>query len=243
MANLNDLPLTADTIDDVDPETVPTFSSFVPPPQPGLYVGQLPSPEVIFNSFKTEEVADQGQRLVANFADESAIWLPTLNIPYRARISNRVRYLKVNDPDNPGEKKSVGISDMAQLLKVVNSPLEKTPAGESIKTLQAYGRALVAAGGRLFKFKHDLTANCSKDRDIYKDGQVLKGKKGCGQRFATEPYPVKQGKPILQIPKGPDGKFATRFECTCGATVSAWGQIRSFQKHQDYPAPSSTPTE
>jgi hypothetical protein len=238
MANLNDLPLTADTTDDVDVNTVPTFGGgFTPPPQPGTYVGRLPSAEVIFNCFQTQEVPDQGQKLLAVFADESAITLEQFNQSYRARISNRVRYVKVNDPDNPGEKKSVGISDMAQLLRVVNS----IPEG---KTNTAYGHALVAAGGRLFKFTHDLTANCDPKRDIYKDGAVIKGKKGCGARYATESYRGGNGKMVGVIPKDESGKFATRFQCTCGASLSAWGQIKGFRVHEKYPpAVSTAPVE
>lgn len=237
MANLNDLALTGDTINDVDVKDTPLFSGGMNiPPQPGIFVGQLPPGPIIFNSFDTEEVADQGQRLVVVFADESAIWLPTLNQPYRARISNRVRYIPVKDKENPGEKKMVGTSKMAQLLRVVNSIPE---ANNNV----AYGNALVRAGGRLFKFKHTLTATCSKNRDIWKDGAVVKGKKGCGARFMAEPYEVKKGDPIGQIPKDENGKFATRFQCHCGATLSAWGDIESFQKHQDYPPTSEQKSE
>lgn len=221
MANLNDLPLNAETIDDVDPETVPLFGGFTPPPQPGTYVVRLPPPDVLFNCFEVEETGDQGQRLRAVFNDVSALWNETLNQPYNARVSSRVRYIKVNDPENPGQKKDVGISDFAQLLRVVGSMPEA-------KTNQAYGTALTKAGGKRFTIEHALTARCDPKRDIYKDGAIIKGKKGCGAKYASEVY-----KGVIAIPKDEDGFFATRFTCTCGAELRAWGQIRSFRTVKD----------
>jgi hypothetical protein len=159
MANLNDLPLNAETIDDVDPETVPLLGGGAPlPPQPGTYVFRLPASEAIFSCFEVEETTDQGQRLRAVFADETALWNETLNQPYHARISNRTRSIKVNDPENPGQKKSVSISDMAQMLRVLGSLPED-------KTNTAYGNALIKAGGKRFKGEHTLTANCNPKRE------------------------------------------------------------------------------
>lgn len=227
MANLNDLPLNAETIDDVDPETVPLLGGGgAPVPQPGMYVFRLPPAEALFNCFKEEQTADQGQRISAVLQDEAALWNETLNQPYNARISNRVRYINVNDRDNPGEKKKVGISDMAQVLRVVDSMPES-------KTNQGYGNALIKAGGRRFKGEHTLTATCSKTRDIYRDGQVIKGKKGCGAKYAVEAYTPKQGAPVGAIPKDEDGKVAIRFACACGAELRCWGQLRSFRKYSE----------
>lgn len=175
------------------------------------------------NCFEPEETADQGQRLRAVFREESALWNETLNQPYDARISNRVRFISVNDPENPGEKKQVGISDMAQVLRVVDSTPEH-------KTNPGYGNALIKAGGRRFKAEHTLTANCNPARDIYKNGQVIKGKKGCGAKYALEAYTPKKGAPVGVIPKDDDGKTAIRFACACGAELRCWGQLRSFRK-------------
>jgi len=225
MANLNDLPLNAETIDDVDTETVPLLGGGIPlPPQPGTYVFRLPAAEALFNCFEPEETADQGQRLRAVFKEEASLWNETLNQPYDGRVSNRVRYINVNDPENPGQKKSIGISDMAQLLRVVDSiPEHKTNAG--------YGNALVKGAGRRFKAEHILTATCSKTRDIYKSGAVVKGVKGCGSKYALEAYTPKQGPPVGVIPKDEDGKVAVRFACgKCGAELRCWGGLRSFRK-------------
>lgn len=222
MANLNDLPLNAETIDDVDVDSVPLLGSGSPlPPQPGLYVFRLPIPEAIFNSFEVEETPDQGQRIRAVFRDEAALWNETLNQPYDARISNRVRYIRMKDRET-GEEKAVGISDMAQLLRV----LGKTPAQN---TNQGYGAALVSAGGLRFKAEHTLTARCDPARGIYKNGQTLP-KKGCGAKYAVEAYTPKQGAPVGAIPRDEHDKVSIRFTCGCGAELRCWGQLRSFRK-------------
>lgn len=227
MANLNDLPLNAETIDDVDVDSVPLLGGGSPlPPQPGIYVFRLPIPEAIFNCFEVEETADQGQRLRAVFREEAALWNETLNQPYEARISNRVRYISVNDKENPGQKKLVGISDMAQLLRV----LGKVP---EYNTNQGYGAALVSAGNLRFKAEHTLTARCDPARGIYKDGKVLP-KKGCGARYAVDAYTPKQGQPVGAIARDDHGKVQIRFNCQCGAELRCWGQLRSFRKaHND----------
>lgn len=232
MANLNDLPLNAETIDDVDPETVPLLGGSANlPPQPGTYTFRLPAAAALFNCFEPEETADQGQRLRALFREDAALWNETLNQSYDSRVSNRVRYINVNDPENPGQKKSIGISDMAQLLRVVNSlPEQKTNTG--------YGQALIKAANRRFKAEHTLTARCDPARDIYKSGSVIKGKKGCGAKYAVETYTPKQGPPVGTIPKDENNLVSIRFTCgnpKCQAELRCWGQLRSFRKADNPP--------
>jgi len=113
---------------------------------------------------------------------------------------------------------------MAQLLRVVDSTPEH-------KTNQGYGTALIAAGGRRFKIEHSLTARCDPGRDIYKNGSVIKGKKGCGAKYAVDSYKDSQGKPVGAIPRDENNLVHTRFACgVCGAELRAWGQIRGFRK-------------
>lgn len=223
MANLNDLPLNDEEIP-VDVENVQQFGGGSSPvPQPGRYVMELPSAEAIFNAFEIEETADQGQRLRCIFKGPASWKNVTTGQYYDARISNKVRAVTLKDKAT-GEESVTFISEMAQLLNVVGS----IPEG---KTNTAYGNALVNAGGRRFMIEHTITASCGADRDVYKDGKVVPGRKGCGQKYATEAYkPRNGGAPVLAIPKDENGKFSIRFECSCGAELRCWSQIRSFAK-------------
>jgi len=218
MANPNELNLTQEQIEG-DFDNMPTgMSSVLTPPQPGIYLFQLPPSEIIFESFSTVQHPDQGQRLQINFKDESALVNLTLNNqPYHANLSNVTRVL--NFKSGP-----VVVSDMAMLLKALDiTPEQFTNAG--------YAQAFVNAGGLRFKGEHTLTTNCSKDRDIYKDGQPMKGKKGCGQRYAVDAYTPKTpgSRPVLAIPKDDEGLVMTRFDCVCGASLRAWGRLRGFK--------------
>ncbi len=219
MANLNDLSLNAETIDDVDVETVPTFAGSNPVPQPGLYKFRLPTPQVIFNCFEKEQTSDQGERIRAIFAGEASLKNETLNQFYDARISNRTRAITLKS----GEV--VKVSDMAQLLRVLESIPDTT-------SNVGYGNALVRCGTKAFIAEHTITANCSKTRDIYKAGAVVPGKKGCGAKYAQDAYVPKNGPAVQAIPK--DGeKFQLRFACKCGAELRCWGQLRGFRKATD----------
>lgn len=222
MANLNDLELSDEPIGNVDVETVPTFSARNPIPQPGLYVFRLPPAPVIYNCFKLDNTAD-GQYLIAELREEAALLNETTGKFYDARISNRPRILQIRNKET-GLKEPVAISDMAQLLRVLGSIPEN-------KTNRAYGDALVHAGEMRFKAEHTLQASCNPKRDVYKNGSVLVGKKGCGRKFALEAYQPREGRPVYAIPKETDGKYALRFECVdCEATISVFGQLRGFTK-------------
>lgn len=218
MANLNDLPLNEDTIPDVVVEDQPVLGQMVLPPQPGTYVFRLPSGQAIMNCFQTDETADQGQRLRASLREEAALLNETTGEQYSTNISNRVRYVKRGDD-------RVAVSDMAMLLNAVQSFPENN-------TNIAYGHALIKAGGMRFKADHTLTANCNPQRDIYKDGAVVPGVKGCGHRYAVEGYTKRDGTVTHPIPRDENGLVLLRFSClnpSCSAEVRAWGQLRGFR--------------
>jgi len=218
MANLNDLPLNPDTIPDVVVEEQPVLGSSVLPPQPGTYVFRIASEQAIFNCFATDETADQGQRLRAQFRDEAALYNETLGEQYNTNISNRVRYVKQGD-------QRVAVSDMAMVLNAVGVYPE-------VNTNAGYGEALVKAAGKRFKADHTLTAKCNPMRNIYKDGAEVPGVKGCGWQYAVEGYTKNDGTKVLPIPRDEDGKASLRFSCAnpkCSAEVRAWGQLRGFR--------------
>lgn len=221
--NLNDLDLNPESIDDVDPDNVPLFGGGVaPPPQPGTFTFRLPPAQEIMNSFESVETADQGQRIQARLREGAALWNESLNMPYETSISNRVRYITIKK-GTPDEER-IGISDMAQVLRACGVTVPKEE-----RTNAGYGHALVKAGGSRFVADHTLTANCSPTRDIYKDGSVIKDKKGCGTRYAVEAY-TSGGRKTHAIPTE-EGKVMTRFPCMkCGAELRSWGQLRNFRK-------------
>lgn len=217
MANPNELKLTNEEVEG-DFENMPTgMSAILTPPQPGIYIFNIPPAEVLYHAFNTIQDPKQGQRLVVEFREEAALLMDPNMQPYHCNISNRTRV--INFKSGP-----VVVSDMAMLLKA----LEITPEA---MTNQGYAKAMLAAGGRRFKGEHTLTANCSSKRDIWKEGKEQKGKKGCGQRYAVESYEPKDGsRVVLAIPKTDKGLVETRFPCACGADVRAWGQLRGFRK-------------
>lgn len=217
MANPNELNLKNEIIEGVDFDNMPTGMASVPtPPQPGVYVFRLPSAEVIYHSFDTVEDPVQGQRVIAQFKDESALIMEPNGQPYHANISNRTRV--INFKSGP-----VTVSDMAMLLKAMGvKPEQQSNPG--------YIKAMIEIAERRFKGEHTLTANCSEKRNVWKDGKEQPGRKGCGQRYSVDSFqPKNGGRVVLAIPKDDQGQCMTRFDCVCGASLRAWGQLRGFK--------------
>lgn len=224
MPNPNDLKLNTEQIEG-DFENMPTgMSSVLTPPQPGIYVFQLPPAEIIYNAFDEVQHAKQGQRLQLTLRDEAALKNLTLDgQPYHANLSNVTR--TINFKSGP-----VVVSDMAMLLKAL---------GITPETMNnpGFAQAFVNAGGMTFKGEHTLTSYCNENRDIYKDNSQQKGKKGCGQRFAAESYQPKSppgARVVLAIPREKEhpSLLQTQFECVCGASLRAWGRLRGFKAAQ-----------
>jgi len=219
MPNPNELNLNQEAVEG-DFENMPTgMSSVLTPPQPGIYLFELPSPEILYNSFEVTQHAQQGQRLQISFKDESALKNLTLQgQPYHANLSNVTRIINFKSG-------AVTVSDMAMLLKALDIvPEQLTNAG--------YAQALVNAGGMRFKGEHTLSTNCSDKRDIYVDNQQQKGKKGCSQKYAVEGYTPRNppgAKPVLSIPKDEHGLVSVKFPCVCGASLRSWGRLRGFK--------------
>lgn len=219
MANPNELNLNNEQVEG-DFDNMPTGMSGMPtPPQPGIILFQLPSSEIIYQSFSTIAHEQQGQRLQVSFKEDSALIMLPNNQPYHSNLSNVTRVL--NFKSGP-----VVVSDMAMLLKALGiKPEHMTNAG--------YAQAMVNAGGMQFKGEHTLSTNCNPKRDIYlAEGGEQKGKKGCGQKYAVESYTPKNppgARVVLAIPKDDDGLVMTRFDCVCGASLRSWGRLRGFK--------------
>jgi hypothetical protein len=217
MADLNDLGLTDEGMSDADfdkmPQTVGGGSKL--PPQPGIYRFKLPSQQALFRCFDVLNTSDQGQKIVAVLANESALRNLTLNDWYSARINNRTRMMKRGDSE-------VVISDLGMLLKAVDS--RPAANAQGIITNAAYGQALIAASGKEFIAEHTLTARCNPQRDIFKDGKLVPGEKGCKQRYVVEGYAD-----VLSIPRNDDKTVAVRFSCKCGAELRCFGELRGYR--------------
>lgn len=232
MADLNDLGLNDEGISDADFDKMPATlgGGSKLPPQPGIYKFRLPSAKALKTCFELLDTADQGQKLTAVFADESSLFNETLGEWYSARVNNRTRTVKSKGTD-------VIVSDFGMLLKAVGSRPEPNASG--VITNAAYGQALIAAAEKHFLAEHTLTAACNPKRDIYKtvetepgkfEGKVLKGEKGCGQRYAVEGWAGKGGKPdVLTIPRNEDKSVAVRFSCKCGAELRCFGELRGYR--------------
>lgn len=215
--DINQLGLNPETFNDVDFDKMPTsIGGFVRPAQPGMYVVQLPPAQAIFKAIKPIATNDYGQRIAVNFKEDAAFWNVTLGEPYQAYITNTPRAI------GKGENKQF-VSDLLMMLKTMGIVPEANNNAAHVK-------ALLQAAGLQVKIDHTLTANCSVKRDIYKDGKVNEGVKGCGQNYAVKGYPGRDGKPdTLSIPKDEDGLVCTRFTCVCGAEVSCFGRINGFR--------------
>jgi hypothetical protein len=214
VANINDLGLRNEELPLGDIADMPSgFGSNAPVPQPGIYRFRLPSEEAIMNCFEVTD-SESGQILTAIFKDEAFLFNETLKQYYSGRVNSRIRMIGKGEDKKP-------VSDFALLLKAVKSLPEHN-------TLASMAQALTKAAGRTFIAEHQLTATCNPQRDIYQDGKVLTGKKGCGARYGQEAYTPQNGKPVGAIPVV-DGMVATRFTCECGAELRAWGQLRGFR--------------
>ena len=87
--------------------------------------------------------------------------------------------------------------------------------------------ALKSHAGESFAGDLSWTSYCSTSRNIFKDGKVQEGITGCGQRYALRGYKKRGGGEVLPIPMNSHG-YMQRFDCKCGALVSAWPEISNF---------------
>lgn len=215
--DINSLGLNPEEFNDVDFDKMPTtIGTIVRPPQPGIYLFQLPASPLMFPAISTVATTDWGQRVQLKLREEAALKNVTLGEPYYTSISNVPRYI------GRGENRQA-VSDWLMLLKALGIQ----PDGNNNA---AHVRAMLSAGGRMFKAESTLTATCSEKRDIYMGGQTMANRKGCGQRYAVEGWPGKNGKPeVLSIPKDENGLVASRFACHCGAELTSWGRLQGFR--------------
>jgi hypothetical protein len=228
------------------------FTGFGPLPQPGrdylFQMPHIPADADMFDEIETE----QGIRLVAMFGGKDArgTALRILRSPDGRTDGGELRQRVTNETKSwEGEDKFS--SQMAYLLQAVFPKIDLSNMSNSV-----YGRALMAAAGRVFKANVTWTANCSKKKDVYQKfplnddgsapnppGEVVKGQPGCGQVFALKEQAVTRGKNAgtvkMAIPQvdelnengQPTGKklYAERWNCHCGAYISAFVELQNIR--------------
>jgi hypothetical protein len=104
-----------------------------------------------------------------------------------------------------------------------------------------YAEALARHSGEEFKADIVWTSSCSKKKDIYKmdwasgEGKTIEGVKGCDTAYATY-RSKKKVLPPKETELAEDGetevqtnRFASRFDCQCGALISMFPELRNFQ--------------
>lgn len=230
MPDLNSLGLKDEAVGAIDWEHLRTSGGMGPlPPQPGIYLMRMPSAAALQKAFEKIDHEEQGERIAVKFSDEALLFNETLQNYYQAYVSNTTR-------ETGKENERTLTSDMAMLLKVLDSIPKANERG--VITNRSYAEAIIAAAGKTFKIEHSLTGNCNPKREIYKDGAVLAGSKGCGAKYVVETYKPRDGSPPpIAIPKEADdsGKIITcvRWVCSCGAEIRAFGQIRGFKAHSE----------
>lgn len=245
MADLNDLGLPEVDPDAVDaaaetyePQSAP--GGFTPTPQPGTYVFSLP--KNIRGSFEPIAIPGVGPRIRAVLKKQHAL---------RIVGTGDVLDWNCSGAEFPRGKDKKKVSTLENVLAAVGEKV-LVPAGVSaLRTTdenaffeamrRPFAEALIRAGEREAQFRANLklTAQCNPAADIYKDKAKQPGIKGCGRKYTTDPYPLKQAygpnkeyTELFRIPadaKDP-AKVATRFECKCGAVLTAWPDLDRIRR-------------
>lgn len=103
-----------------------------------------------------------------------------------------------------------------------------------------YAQAVARHSGEEFKGDIVWTGSCSSKKDVYVmnwetgEGKTEEGRKGCDTSYASYKSKKKQ-LPPREIEVNEAGqevessRFASRFDCQCGALISLFAEIRNFQ--------------
>jgi hypothetical protein len=183
-------------------------AGFEPLRQPGDYIYSLPtSPDLVAAAFE-KDLDEKGVAWpVLKFAGDSRLFYAD-GTRFQTRMSSAPRNGK------PGA--------LQYLAKALSYDGPATPG--------LLAKALVGAAGKSFKAELQWAVYCNPNADIYGPDGKIAGKKGCGARFAEKPYKRSDGVQVGQIPQNPDGTLAERFECSCGAQLRVFGNLRNFRK-------------
>lgn len=217
----------------VDFGTLPDqFSSREPLPQPAKGIVFKMQPVSLEDPIWDEIQTNNGPRVAVTFDPKKNKGLVIQKFPgdryvgqqLRARISNKEREAR--------EEGESAASDMAYLIRAAKgNDLSGQPTMEYAKEIVRLSKA-----GATFRADLEYSARCDPERDIYglnKDSgeeEVLKDVKGCGQRYGMRAFTNKRtGDKTKQVPRDGQGEWQERFQCSCGAIISVFPNLRNFQ--------------
>jgi hypothetical protein len=215
MANLNELNFGKEALD-IDLDDLP--EQMVPGDytlrQPGWHLYKLP------NDFDFSLEADEDGKEYLKASFQGAYSLVYADNPTQRHSDNfdtKVRYVEID-----GEQKK--IASLAYLLA------EGFGETGKLKTHQDVGNALIKHTGETFKGRLEWSATCRSNKAaVGANGEDL-GRTGCGTRYRERKVTPKKvgGFSAEALPKNSQGEFSERFQCSCGAVVRAFGNIRGF---------------
>lgn len=214
MADLNDLPLVDEGAPPVDfNELPPERGGIKPLPPAGFHNFRLPPAHLLSKSFEIIQT-EKGQRLAVVFSDEAELFVMDTGDTMRARITTE---------EFGRGKEKILVSNFAYLLNALGET--KAPASQ-----KGYGELLKQHAGETFQAEVVYTAMCNPKNDIYKDGSVQPGVKGCGRKYKQQGYKPRDGGPeVFSIPRDDTGNYAHMFECKCGSILRCFGNLQNFR--------------
>jgi len=208
---------------------LPTFGTFVPPPQPGAFRFRLPAHltgiwEVYDTPTKTPP-----QRIRAIFDQDHPLEIIQSlggkynGTPFQTRLSNEER--------PRGRDKAIIASDLDYLLRALKELTKPTILvnGQKLVHNRGYIEVLQKHGGKEFGGDIRYSWKCSKDRNIrveVKDPsgarmevKELENQKGCDNSYYQD-----------DVPKNPDGTTPTEITCQCGALLRCFANLDNMRE-------------
>lgn len=210
MTNINELSIPDDKIT-VDYDNIPEEygDARMPAPQPGPYMLQLP--DDLSNTWEVIERA-VGKRVAVALTGEHAM---TMFLPDNA---TRPFNTWINNAEYPRGTEKIPASDMQYLIRALDPTAKPTTNKEFVTEMSKHA-------GVKFKASVEWSAYCNVNKDAYFHNaetgatEVAEGTKGCGAKFYQSSIPVNPETGLLE----------ESFECTCGAMVRAWPNLRNFK--------------
>jgi hypothetical protein len=212
MSTLEELGLGQDQTEIEIPDEVPEESSgYVPLPQPGEYVFQLPTD---LSTVWAKLESKKGVRVSAGFTRENPLVI-TQDTKYDGYYKDYPLTTYINNIEYPRGREGVEVSDMYYLIRAFEASLPDEEKS-ALNNNASFVRALEKHAGKFFKARLSWRAYCNERKNIFiriedAEGNVTveeqEGTPGCGASYSNYARDVNR-----RIPVGEDGLFKERFE-------------------------------